>query len=120
VQSFDFSLVPGDGSRFGKHDSMNMEKTRFYRCYAESLDGEIGTCFYEVTGNLVTKQIWSFGEHLFWASPLGCKDETHGFTDQPEWNEGDGAIDLAKCDRETFLRVWSESGGPASSFSQDD
>ena len=89
-----------------------MAEPRFYRSYAESQDGEVGTCFYEVNGNLVTRQVWCFGDQLFWATPTASKNQTHEFTDQPEWDEGDGAIDLVECDRKMFERIWFDSGSP--------
>ena len=89
-----------------------MKNNRFYRCYAESLEGDIGTCFYEVDGNLVTRQIWAFNGQLYWANSASHKDQAHEFTDQPEWNDGDGADDLVECDAATFETIWAQAGGP--------
>ncbi len=90
-----------------------METPSFYRYYAESLDDETGFIHCEVVGNQVVRQVWQFGDNLYWASESGCKNEQHGFTDQPEWNNGDGAIDLVQTDIETFRLLWLNAGGPA-------
>lgn len=92
-----------------------MTNNHFYRCYAESQDGDVGTCFYEIDGNLVTRQIWDFNGHLFWANSGTHKDPAHEFTDQPEWNDGDGAIDLIETDAASFEKIWAQAGGPAAS-----
>ena len=84
----------------------------FYRYYAESLDDETGFIHCEVIENQVVRQIWEFGDNLFWACESGCKDELYGFTDQPEWNNGEGAIDLVQTEIETFTLLWQNAGGP--------
>ena len=90
-----------------------MPNLSYFHCYAESLDYEVGVCHYEVLENMVVRQIWVFGEKVFWACETSCKDEKfNGFTDQPEWNNGDGAIELVESNSETFARLWRESGGP--------
>ena len=89
-----------------------MQTFAYFHCYAESLDYEVGVCHYEVLGNMVVRQIWVFGENVFWACQTSSKDEQHEFTDQPEWNDGYGAIELVESDRETFTRLWRDSGGP--------
>ena len=85
---------------------------RYFRAYAESVGGETGVCLYEVSGELVTRQIWQFGDELFWAQLGASKSEEHEFTDQPEWNAGDGAIDLAEVDALQFHVLWFQSDAP--------
>lgn len=90
----------------------SMAKPRYFRAYAESLDDQVGVCFYEVINELVTRQLWQFGSQSYWAHFGRSKEPEYEFTDQPEWLDGDGAIDLIECDRQTFDLAWSDSGGP--------
>ena len=85
----------------------------YYTYYAESLDGETGFIHCEVIEELVVRQIWQFGDNLFWACQSACKNELHGFTDQPEWDNGNGAIDLVESDHDAFAVLWRNAGGPA-------
>lgn len=65
----------------------------------------------------MTRQIWQFGDNLYWAMQSAVKTESHGFTDQPGWNDGDGAIDLVENDSLSFHVLWFESGAPLDSRS---
>jgi hypothetical protein len=80
--------------------------------YAESADGEVGVCYVEVRADLVVRQIWEHGGHLYWCDATGHKDERHGFTDQPEWLDGLGADDLRTVDPDVFKGLWQRAGGP--------
>lgn len=92
--------------------ALAMTTPRYFRAYAESLDDQIGVCFYEVVNERVTRQLWQFGSESFWAYFGRSKDTEYAFTDQPEWLDGEGAIDLIECDRKTFDLAWTDSGGP--------
>ena len=92
-----------------------MPSPSYFRYYGESLDGKTGFCHCEVIAEFVTRQIWEFGGNLYWANQSACKDELHGFTDQPEWHNGDGTIDLVESDSESFTSLWQYAGGPNSS-----
>lgn len=62
---------------------------KFYKFYAESREGEIGDYLVEVIDNLVTRQIFVFGNRLLWADESGEADVRYGLTDQPEWKKSD-------------------------------
>lgn len=43
---------------------------RYSRCYAESLDGDVGEYYCEVSpAHLVTRRIHVFGDRIYWADP---------------------------------------------------
>ncbi|MFL6656757.1 MAG: hypothetical protein ACJ8GW_01695 [Massilia sp.] len=81
---------------------------RYFRFYAESLDGQVGYMVCEVSPhNLLTRQIQVFGDQLFWASPGSARDERYPFTDQPEFTEG-----VEECDEigaDEFEVLWQRA-----------
>jgi len=61
---------------------------KYYKVYAESLEGDVGACYIEVGGdNSITRQVLVFKDKLYWSTPEAHADERHMFTDQPEIDE---------------------------------
>ncbi len=80
---------------------------RYYCFYSESLKGEVGKFYCEVSPeNLITRQIDVFGSEIYWAEPGSQYSEDYPFTDQPEFDESDQEAE--ELDRETFERIWAE------------
>jgi hypothetical protein len=81
---------------------------RYFRFYAESLEGQAGVMLCEVSpDNLLTRQIHIFGDYLYWAAPGSERDERYPFTDQPEFNEA-----VEECEEigaAEFLAVWQRA-----------
>ena len=82
---------------------------KYYKLYAESVDGNIGECYIEVDSDrLITKQVLVFGTSLYWATPEEFSDEMYLFTEQPEIDE---EIDeLESIEAEEFFAIWKKSG----------
>ncbi|MEO2027447.1 MAG: hypothetical protein ABGZ23_16360 [Fuerstiella sp.] len=87
-----------------------MNDPRFFRAYAESHEGE-GICFYKVVAEMVTHQLWQFGDAAYWATESGAKSSEYRFTDQPEWLDGSGADDLVQVSEDVFVAAWEAAGG---------
>lgn len=83
-----------------------------FAMYAESLDGEVGVQYVEVQADRVIRQIMEFGDQLFWSQPGDEKDHRYSFTDQPEWLDGQGAMDLQGIAASEFEALWQRAGGP--------
>lgn len=79
---------------------------RYFKFYSESLDGEVGDFYCEVSSdNLITRQIDVFGSKLYWANRQEQYDENYPFTDQPEFNElDDGGEEISG---ELFEQLWT-------------
>ena len=80
--------------------------------YAESAAGEVGRVYVEVRGGRIRRQLWAFDSGHYWAMAEACRDEGYGFTDQPEWNQGEGAMDLQPMTPDEFEHLWRRADGP--------
>lgn len=86
---------------------------KYFKAYAESVEGESGECFMEVDGdNLITRQVLEFDGTLYWATPEGHADERHMFTDQPEIDEELDELELIESSE--FADVWERATRDAS------
>ena len=86
--------------------------SKYYKFYAEGLNGEEGHYYCEVTNEEIVRQIFSFGAELYWATPEDENDERYFFTDQPEFLESDLPIrevarDFKSLTESEFLCVWN-------------
>ena len=80
---------------------------RYFSYYSESLKGELGTFYCEVSPeNMITRQIDVFGSKIYWADPLGQYSEDYPFTDQPEFDESNN--DGEEVSSELFEELWAE------------
>ncbi|WP_445359598.1 hypothetical protein [Microbulbifer sp. ANSA005] len=84
---------------------------RFYKSYAEGMEGEEGAFLYEVVDQLIVRQIYVIDGCHFWATPNAENNEVYFFTDQPEFPKGDiprleKEFDLVELTEEDFLKVW--------------
>ncbi len=81
---------------------------RYFKVYAESLDGDIGDCFIEVgPDDTIIRQLLSFNDKLYWATPDAYADERYMFTDQPEIDEEHD--DLTPILASEFFSLWGKA-----------
>jgi hypothetical protein len=71
--------------------------------------------YVEVQGGRICRQLWAFDSGLYWATAEACSDEEYGFADQPEWDGGEGAMDLRPMTADEFEHLWRSAGGPPES-----
>ena len=77
----------------------------YYKHYAESHDGDVGECYYDVRDGLVVRQVSVFDGVYYWATLQNCYDEQYDFTEKPEFDESD--VDSQSIPPEVFDAVWS-------------
>ncbi len=79
---------------------------RYFSFYSESLEGEVGKFYCEISpNNEVIRQINVFGSKIFWADPHGQNNQNYSFTDQPEFNESNDEGDEISFD--LFEKIWA-------------
>ncbi|SFH03985.1 hypothetical protein SAMN05518865_1402 [Duganella sp. CF458] len=80
---------------------------RYFSFYSESLSGEVGKFYCEVSSdNVITRQIDVFGSKIYWAHPLGQYSEDYPFSDQPEFDESND--DGEEITSDLFETIWAE------------
>jgi hypothetical protein len=82
---------------------------RHFRFYSESLEGDEGDLYCEVSpNNLIIRQINVFGQKMYWADANSECDDSYPFTDQPEFNDDDAA-EGQEISAEKFENLWNRS-----------
>ncbi|MET1080210.1 MAG: hypothetical protein ABWY06_19535 [Pseudomonas sp.] len=78
---------------------------RYFSFYSESLDGEVGKFYCEISPeNVITRQIDVFGSKIYWADRQAQYSEDYPFTDQPEFDET--SDDGEEISRDLFEEIW--------------
>lgn len=81
---------------------------KYAKLYSEALDGRIGKWYFEVTDDVVTRQVDVFGTDFYWSDPTGFNKEGYEFTDQPEWDESETSDldEYEEISEKEFEEVW--------------
>ncbi|MCU0439200.1 MAG: hypothetical protein MUC49_14980 [Raineya sp.] len=88
--------------------------TKYYRTYNESHYGDVGYYYCEVHNQTITRQIVSFENHLYWATPSNCNNDEYDFTDQPDFLDSDLSQlkehnQLIELTKEEFEGIWEKA-----------
>ncbi len=91
----------------------NMKST-YFTCNAEEFDGREGSFVFEVIENEIVRQIFIFGEDMYWATLYEQNHEQHIFTDQPEFPEEDiprliEEHNLKEIIETYFMNLWNQA-----------
>ncbi len=89
-------------------------ESKYFRSYAEGMDGEEGHFYCEVLNEKIVKQIYSLENELYWATLGEENNEQYFFTDQPEFPDSEiprlvEEFDLEELSKEEFIQVWEKA-----------
>lgn len=79
---------------------------KYYKCYSESHEGEVGDFFCAVENGIITRQINAYAGKLYWATPEGENNEEYFYTDQPEFEPTEADQEITK---EAFEQIWKKA-----------
>jgi hypothetical protein len=84
---------------------------KYYKMLAESIHDGSGSEYVEVSDRVITRQVFEFGDRLYWANPEGYSHERYMFTDQPEWmpSSSDEDIPEVEITDAQFEDIWVRS-----------
>jgi len=88
--------------------------SKYFKGYADGHNGEEGHFYCEVVDELIVKQVFVFGDDMYWATEDSENNEQYFYTDQPEFPDSDlsrlkSEFGVEEISSTEFFEIWKSS-----------